>query len=160
MIHLVPQKTKTEHKHRDTSLSLTHTHLFHVLCTLAHTQADTHSWSGQPENSHEASWPSFGRETRPDTLSRTQSPCETPPGGKGRGRPWPWRKCHLDFKHPYLCVKAIFSLSFSDLRCVSAGPTWEAFSSSVPFTLDAWVEDRVSHPDSGPKWVTFTHYCW
>lgn len=30
-------------------------------------------------------------------------------------------KLHLDFKPPYLCVKAIFSLLFSDFRWVSAG---------------------------------------
>lgn len=28
---------------------------------------------------------------------------------------------HLDLKAPYLCVSAIFSLLFSDLRWVSAG---------------------------------------
>lgn len=59
---------------------------------------------------------------------------------------------HLDaikvLKEPHLWARAILSLSFSDLSCASAEPPWDAFSSSVPFTLDARVEDGVSRPDS------------
>lgn len=51
-------------------------------------------------------------------------------------------------KELHLWARAIFNLSFSDLRCASAGPLCDAFSSSVPFTLDARVEDGVSRPDS------------
>ena len=148
-------RTKTQAWGR-ISLTLIHvqTHLLHVPCSLTHTPGLV-GQTEPPQNQLAF----FGPETGLDTWSKTQSPCETPPGGKGRGRHYTQSEYHLEFKHTYLCVRAIFSLSFSDLRCVSAGPTWEAFSSSVPLTLDAWVGDGVSHPDSWPKWITFTHYC-
>lgn len=86
--------------------------------------------------------------------SRNPTQRERPPGNTEHKEAGLWVG-----KQPHLCVNAIFSLSFSDLRCVSAGLACEAFSSSVPLTLDAWVEDGVSRPDSWPKWIIFTCYC-
>lgn len=132
------------HTHSHVILSPTHTPYTNRL-TRAHWHqlTPTDRWQKSPSSDQERDCDALGR---------------TLPGGKGFQDTAQEQRVWI-LKQPHLCVSAIFSLSFSDLRWASAGPAWEAFSSSVPLTLDAWVEDGVSHPDSWPKWIIFTCYC-
>ena len=134
---------KKKKKHRDTSLFLTHTH---------------RCWCAQRTTMKAAGLPLARSQDRtlwagPSLLSQLP---ETLPSRKGCREVLTWEATAPRFEYAHLCVSAIFSLSFSDLRCVLAGPAQDAFSSSVPLVLDAWVEDGVSHPDSWPDWITCT----
>lgn len=161
---------KKQNRSTVTLLALTHTHTpwhSHILSRiLLHTHASKRSLShtqivydmiSQAESSHGASCSSFGLDTRVAALSRTQSPSSASRNPAQQGslqRDTDLGENASGIEHPYLCVRAIFSLLFSDFRCASAGPAWEAFSSSVPLTLDAWGEDGVSHTGSWPKCIS------
>ena len=114
--------------------------------SFTHTYTHTHRcWCGQGTATKAAGLPLARRQDRlfwagPVSSPKFLKPC---PVGGAAGECWPWATAP-GFAHAHLWVRAIFSLSFSDLRCVSAGPAQEAFSSSVPLTLDAWVEDGVT----------------
>lgn len=168
MINLAAPKNKTEAQWH-CSLSHIHTLLYILIysltyccaCMQANTTSHTHklcvTWSARWRAAMEPAALSFGLKTRMAAQSRPQSPpsaSQNPVQQESLQRDTDLGENASGIEHPYLCVRAIFSLLFSDFRCASAGPAWEAFSSSVPLTLDAWGEDGVSHTDSWPKCIS------